>query len=143
MPAGARGRAGMLALAGALALGLGACGEKEEDFANNPRPAASIHVSASVDSKQVSVSPDRIGAGLTNLTVANLSDQPVTVTLVGPGPADNPSTDEIPAGGVGGVMAELAEGDYAVTAGGRANLRPDRLTVGAPRPGSQDELLLP
>jgi hypothetical protein len=134
-------RGGMLAIAAALALGVGACGE-EEDFANEPRPAAPINVSASVDSERVTVSPDRVGAGLAELTVANLSDQAVRVMLIGPGPDDNPSTDEIPAGGVGNLRTELAEGDYEVSAEG-ADVRPDRLTVGPRRPSSENELLLP
>jgi hypothetical protein len=136
-------RSAALAVAGALALGLAACGEKEEDFANEPRAPAPIHVSASVDSERVSVSPNRVGAGLATLTVANLSDQPVTLTLVGPGPNENPSTDEIPADGVGSLRADLREGDYELTAGGGADLRPDRLTVGPERPSSSDQLLLP
>jgi hypothetical protein len=130
-----------LAATMAVALGLGACGE-EEDFANEPRPAAPINVSASVDSEQVRVSPDRVGAGLARLTVANLSDQAVRVMLIGPGPDDNPATDQIPAGGVGNLRTELAEGDYEVAAQG-ADVRPDRLTVGPKRPSSKNELLLP
>jgi hypothetical protein len=135
------GRGELLAIAAALALGVGACGE-EEDFANEPRPPAPINVSASVDSERVRVSPDRVGAGLAELTVANLSDQAVRVMLIGPGPDDNPATDEIPAGGVGNLRTELAEGDYEVSAEG-ADVEPDRLTVGPRRPSSENELLLP
>jgi hypothetical protein len=134
-------RGGMLAIAAAVALGLGACGG-EEDFANEPRPAAPINLSASVDSERVNISPDRVGAGLAELTVANLSDQAVRVMLIGPGSDDNPATDEIPAGGVGNLRTDLAEGDYEVAAQG-ADVMPDRLTVGPPRPGSEHELLLP
>ena len=64
------------------ALALGACGSS--DFANDPRPAAPIVVTATVASGKVQVSPDRFGAGLVTFTIANLSDSPARFTLSGP-----------------------------------------------------------
>jgi hypothetical protein len=137
-----RSRAGTaLAIAALLTLGLGACGS--EDFANEPRPPSPINLSASVNSKRVQVSPTKVGAGLANFTVANLSADPIRLTLVGPGSDDNPASGEIPPGGVGALQTELREGDYEVGAGGRADVRSDTLTVGPERRNSSNELLQP
>jgi hypothetical protein len=127
-----------LALAG---LAVSGCGE--DDFANEPRPAAPIVVTAKVGSDRVLVSPDRFGAGLVNITVSNQSDDPVRLTLVGPEPADNVQGDDIPPLGVGNLKASLSEGDYEVNAGERSDAEPAQLRVGPPRESSSNELLLP
>jgi hypothetical protein len=127
-----------LALAG---LGVAGCGE--DDFENEPRPAAPIVVTAKVGSDQVLVSPDKFGAGLVNITVSNQSDDPVQLTLVGPEPEDNVQGDDIPPQGVGNLKASLSEGDYEINAGERSDAQPAQLRVGPPRESSSDELLLP
>lgn len=121
---------------------LAGCGG-EDDFANDPRPAAPIVVTAKVDDKALVVSPSKFGAGLVNFTVANQSDDPITLTLVGPAPEDNQESDEIPPGGVGNLKADVSEGDYEINAGDRSDADPAQVTVGAARPSSSDELLLP
>jgi hypothetical protein len=136
--ASARGAAAALAVA---ALGVAGCGS--DDFANEPRPAAPIVVTAKVDSEQVLVSPAKFGAGLVNITVSNQSDDPVRLTLVGPKPEDNVEGDDIPPQGVGNLKASLGEGDYEVNAGERSNATPAQLKVGPPRKSSSGELLLP
>jgi len=128
-----------LALAATLAVA--ACGS--DDFANEPRPAAPLVVTAKVDDKKVVVSPGEFGAGLVNITVANQSKDPVSLTLVGPAPEDNEESGEIPPGGVGNLKAEVSEGEYEVNGGERSGARPAQVTVGPPRPSSQDDLLLP
>ncbi len=115
----------------------------EEDFANDPRPAAPIVVTAKIDDQNVVVSPDEFGAGLVNFTVTNQSEDPVTLTLVGPAPEDNEESGEIPPGGVGNLKAEVAQGDYEVNGGERSDSKPAQVTVGPERPSSSDELLLP
>jgi hypothetical protein len=139
--AGRRARgAGCAAVVGAVVLA--GCGG-EDDFANDPRPAAPIVVTAKIDDQQVVVSPGQFGAGLVNFTVANQSDDPVSLTLVGPAPEDNKESSEIPPGGVGSLKAELAEGDYEVNAGERSDSKPAQVTVGPERPSSSDELMMP
>jgi hypothetical protein len=133
-------RAGVATLAVA---GLAVSGCGEDDFANEPRPAAPIVVTAKVGSDRVLVSPDRFGAGLVNITVSNQSDDPVRLTLVGPEPADNVQGDDIPPLGVGNLKASLSEGDYEVNAGERSDAEPAQLRVGPPRESSSNELLLP
>lgn len=137
--AGASAGAALLAVA---ALGIVGCGG-EDDFANEPRPAAPIALAAEVDSKQVAVSPERFGAGLVNITVSNQSDDPVTLTFVGPGPEDNFESGEIPPNGVGNLKAALNEGDYEVSGGERSDAEPTEIAVGPPRESSSDDLLLP
>jgi hypothetical protein len=124
-----------------LAAGLSACGSS--DFANDPRPPVPIEITANVTPDHVLVSPNKVGGGLANFTISNQSDSPVRFTLVGPAPQDNLATNEIPPGGVGNLKASLAEGDYSVTAGSRAQAKPDTLVVGAERKSSQNDLLLP
>ena len=137
--AGASAGAALLAVA---TLGVAGCGG-EDDFANEPRPAAPIVVTAKVDAERVVVSPDQFGAGLVNITVANQSDDPVTLTFVGPGPEDNHSSGEIAPSGVGNLKAALNEGDYEVSGGDRSDAKPAKVAVGPPRKSSSDELLLP
>jgi hypothetical protein len=120
---------------------LAACGE--DDFENQPRPAATIELGARVSEGRVEVSPSKasaVGAGLANFTVSNQSDQPVSLTLDGPTEAVG---DPIPPGGVGDLKAELAQGKYEVGAGEESDALADTLRVGAPRPSSQNDLLLP
>lgn len=137
-----RPRVGIAAIA-ALALAMAAAGCGSEDFANDPRPAAPVGLTAKVDSKEIVVSPAKLGAGLVNITVSNQSEDPVSLTLVGPGPEDNIEGDEVPPGGVGDVKASLSEGDYEVNGGERSDAKPAEIKVGPPRPSSSDELLLP
>jgi hypothetical protein len=136
----ARGAASVAALAGLVAFA--GCGG-DDDFANDPRPAAPIVVTAKVDDQKVAVSPDEFGAGLVNFTVSNQSDDPVSLTLVGPAPEDNQESGEIPPGGVGNLKADVSEGDYEVNGGERSDAKPAQVTVGPERPSSSDELLLP
>ena len=130
-------RATIAVLAAASALSLAACGEDDVD--NNPRPSAPIQVAARVDSEQVVVSPPRFGAGLVNITVANLSDTPVRFTLTGP---KETATPEIQPGAPASLQVELPEGSYQATAEG-SGVRPATVEVGPTRQSSRNELLLP
>jgi hypothetical protein len=135
-----RGRPAALAGLALLAvLALGACGSK--DFPNDPRAPAPKEISAKVDSRQVVVSPDKIGAGLAVFTVANLSESPVRFTVSGP--KTEASTAEIEPGSPANLKVNLREGDYRVSAGRGVNIRPDTIAVGPERKSSQNRLLLP
>ena len=79
-----RRRTGLLAAAGIALIGAAGCGS--DDFANDPRPPAPIELTAKVDDRKVSVSPveidgEPIGAGLATVTIANLTDDEVQLTL--------------------------------------------------------------
>jgi len=124
------------ALAVSAALTLGACGSS--DFANDPRPAAPIVVTATVASGRVDVSPDRFGAGLINLTIANLSDSPVRFTLSGPKDA---ATPPIQPGDPANLKLNLPQGSYQATAGHGGQTVP--VEVGPERDNSSSQLLQP
>jgi hypothetical protein len=124
-------------LAAASALVLAACGSDDVD--NNPRPAAPIQVAARVDSEKVVVSPHRFGAGLVDITVANLSDSPVRFTLTGP---KETATPEIQPGAPGSLQVELPEGSYEASAEG-SGVQPATVEVGPKRESSRNKLLLP
>jgi hypothetical protein len=130
-------RATFAALAVVPALSLAACGSDDVD--NNPRPPAPIEVTARVDSDKVVVSPDRFGAGLVNLAVANLSDSPVRFTLTGP---KRTAPLLIQPGAPGSLKTELPQGSYQATVQG-AGIQAATVKVGPERQSSRNELLLP
>jgi hypothetical protein len=133
---------GALALAG----GTSACGDSGT-FANEPRPAAPITITAAIDKSRVRVSPEKFGAGPITVIVSNQSGASQEITF---------ETDEI--GGTEGGIRKSAgpvadsdtatlqvdprEGTYRLSVKDRS-IQPAQLTVGAPRKSSQDELLQP
>ena len=126
------------ALAISAALSLAACGSS--DFANEPRPAAPIEVTAKVGSGQVIVSPDRFGAGLVTFTIANLSDSPVRFALSGPKDA---ASGPIPPNSPANMKLNLPQGSYQATAGQGGKGQVATFKVGPERQSSQNKVLLP
>jgi hypothetical protein len=117
------------------------------DFKNDPRPPAPIVVSASIDDQQVSVSPRRFGAGPISLIVTNLTSTAQRVTLesndrVGQGPGLRQESAPISPRDTATLTADVGPGRYLVHVRGDA-IDAARLRVGAPRAGSQDDLLQP
>jgi hypothetical protein len=127
---------------GAAALLVAGCGG-DDDFANEPRPPAPILVTAKVDDEKVVVSPGDFGAGLVTFAISNQSDDPVTLTLVGPAPEDNQASSEIPPTGVDEFKAEMVEGDYEINGGERSDAKPAQIAFGPERESSSGDLLLP
>jgi hypothetical protein len=122
------------------AFALGACGE--DDFANDPRPAAPIELTARIADDVVNISPSKasqVGAGLATITISNQSQDPAV--LVFSGPTDDES-NEIVAGGTGDMKITLEQGDYTVSARD-SQARDAKLAVGPDRETSQNDLLLP
>jgi hypothetical protein len=128
---------GVIALAG--------CGDDNDDFANEPRPAVPVQITGVITDDEVTVSPASIGAGPVVLTLSNQSEDPHTVTLEGGtvreriGPINPLDT--------GTIQRTLEEGDYEVKAGSERavarEIRAAALEIGAPRKSSSDETLLP
>ncbi|TMK69145.1 MAG: hypothetical protein E6G48_09330 [Actinobacteria bacterium] len=115
---------------------LGACGSS--DFANQPRPAPPIEVTAQVGGDHVVVSPDHFGAGLVTFTIANLSESPVRFTLSGPKHA---ATPPIQPGVPANMKLDLPQGSYQASAGQGAQSVP--VKVGPERTSSRNKLQLP
>jgi hypothetical protein len=137
-----RMRAAVALLAGATTL-LAGCGE--EDFANEPRPAAAVELTGVIQRDKVTISPDEVGAGPVTITVSNQSDDARTLTLEGErvreqvGPVNPLDTVTI--------QRSLEPGLYEVRAGSpkavAQEIKPAELTVGKERKSSSDEVGLP
>jgi|SRR4051794_22770789 len=134
-----RGRrtAAVAALSVLVVGAIAGCGAK--DFPNNPRTPVQLEVSARVDSQRVQISPDKFGAGIVNFTIANLSSSPIRFSVNGP---KKSSTVEIQPGAPNYLKMNLSEGTYQATAG-KSKIRPATIRVGAERPSSQNDVLLP
>jgi hypothetical protein len=117
------------------------------DYANEPRPATPINVTAAIDEEGISLTPKEFGAGPIVLIVSNQTGKARTVTvetdeLGGSQPGLKQSTGAIEPRGTGTLKVDLREGDYAVSVKGRS-VRPAAVEVGSERKSAQDELLEP
>ncbi len=130
-----RSATALLVAAGALFAGCGS----DEDFANEPRPAATAQLSARIDDRGVEMAPARVGAGMAIVTVSNQSDESAALRFIGP---TRRATAEIPAGGTGNLQLMLETGDYEIEPS-VDTIEPTTLTVGLPRPSAKNELQLP
>ena len=132
-------RAGALAGVAISAALVAGCGD--EDFKNDPRPPVPIVI----QSDKVTVSPSKAGAGPVVITVSNQTRRPRTITLEGEtlvqqeGPIDPGDTATI--------QRTLSPGSYEVRAGSetavRKEIAPAVLDIGAERPASNNDLMLP
>jgi hypothetical protein len=113
------------------------CGRN--DFNNDPRPPIPAEISVKVASDGVVVSPKEFGAGLANITVANLTND--TGSLAIHGPVDATSA-EIGPGDADTLKVDMKSGSYEASADGIA-VAPFSFTVGPERASGQNDLLLP
>ncbi len=128
----------ILALGVLAALSLASCGE--DDFPNEPRPAAPVQLTARIGDDDVTVSPKQVGAGIVAITISNQSQDPAALVLEGP---TDESSAEIAPNNVATIKILLDEGDYTASAGDGNDQREDILSVGAERASSSNDLLLP
>lgn len=136
------------AIAAVVVLGaaIGGCGGGDH-FANEPRPAAPITVSAAISPARVTVSPARFGAGTIELIASNQTATSQRVTLRSRARGEGgerlrQSTGPINPGDTASLTADLAEGSYLVTARSPA-IDAATIVVGASRPSARDRLLQP
>lgn len=123
----------------------GGCGE--DDFANRPRPAATIVVAATISDERVSTSPDRLAAGPIDLIVSNQTGASHRVTLRSRetprrGRPLRQSTGPINPGDTASLQARLDEGTYALAADARS-IAPAEIDVRGRRRSGRDRLLEP
>ena len=138
-----RKRGSVLLAAGAMVVLAGGCGE--DDFKNEDRPAVPVELTGVIQEKEVTVSPDKVGAGPILITISNQTEDAHTVTLEGEnveekvGPVNPLDTATI--------QKTLKTGTYEVRAGSEVavarEIEAAKLVIGAPRDPSNDELLLP
>jgi hypothetical protein len=113
------------------------CGRN--DFNNDPRPPVPLEVSVKIANDGVVVSPKEFGAGLANITVANLTNETGSLAIHGPVTADSA---EIGPGDADTVKVDMKSGSYEASVDG-ISVRPYNFTVGPERPSGQNDLLLP
>jgi hypothetical protein len=113
------------------------CGRN--DFNNDPRPPIPAEISVKIASDGVAVSPKEFGAGLANITVANLTNETGSLAIHGPVDATSPT---IAPGEADTIKVAMKTGSYEASVDGIA-LRPFSFTVGPERPSGQNQLLLP
>ena len=139
---------GRAAAAGAVLIAslLAGCGGSEGDYANKPRPAPPINVTAAISDKKISVSPKEFGAGPVTIIVSNQTGAKQTVTLEtdelgGSGPGLKESSDPIGPRGTGTLTVDVREGSYALSVSDGPKAA--KFDVGPARKSGQDQLLQP
>jgi hypothetical protein len=133
-------------LAAAVTCALAGCGGSGGDYANKPRPATPINVTAAINDKEISISPKTFGAGPVVFIVSNQTGSDQTVTLQtqelgGSQPGQKQSTDPIAPRATGTLKADVREGTYELSV--RNGPSPKTLEVGGERKSAQDTLLEP
>jgi hypothetical protein len=127
-------------MAAALVAGCG-----DEDFANDPRPPVPIGLSGVIQSDRVTVSPARAGAGPIVITISNQTQRQRTITLEGETLVTR--SGPIEPGDTATIQRTLSPGSYEVRAGSptavRREIEPAMLDIGAERPASNNDLMLP
>lgn len=126
-----------------LAAGCGGGGERT----NAPRPPAQAMMTAAIHDDVIRVSPATIGAGQIVLVVSNQTRRPQRLTFetdeLGSGrPGRTASTPVIGPSATGRLTIDARSGRYSVHTRDR-RVRAAHVVIGAPRPSSQDQLLLP
>jgi hypothetical protein len=121
-------------------LGLAGCGAGNR--ANHDAPPAPINVTAAIHSKQVEISPARVGGGPVVFIVSNQSPRPQTLTVESAGRTAGvrASSDPIAPQGTGRVSLTVRRGTYVVSVPHAVSAR---LRVGRQRRSAQNVLLQP
>jgi hypothetical protein len=130
----------------ALALGVGGCGGDDE-FANDERAPATVTLSASITSANVTIAPSHLGAGTIELIASNLTSTSQQVTLRSEALADGADpleqrTGPINPGDTASLTADLTQGTYRLTTRSQA-IAPATIRVGPRRASAKDQLLQP
>lgn len=130
-----------LAAAALAAATLPGCGSGGKSYANGPRPAAPIVITAAITQGGVNVSPTQFGAGLIQLVVVNLTNRSQQLSLVSNGGASfRQQTGPINPEETARLQAQLGSGYYSLGSSDSA-LDGARLTVGPQRPNSSSNRL--
>ena len=130
--------------AAAAAILIAGCGGS--DFENKARPAVTLQLSGVIAKDQVTVSPSRnLGAGPFAITLSNQTGERHTVKIEG-GTITEPPQPVDP-GDTVTIKRTLDPGTYEVSAGSAQavpkEIKPATLNVGADRPDSNSDLMLP
>ena len=134
-----------IAATGLAAIVVAGCGS--DNYANEPRPPRPLNIGAFINGERVTISPARIGGGPATIVVTNQSRVSQSLLLRGAVDADPctgkvSSTGPINPQGTATFKVNLTEGACTLSTV-RPKVAPARLEVGAQRPTSQNDLLLP
>ncbi len=132
-----RGRALLVLATLLVALVVVGCGR--DDFNNDPRPPIPAEISVKIATDGVAVSPREFGAGLANITIANLTNESGSLAIRGPVDA---TSQQIAPGDADTLTVDMKTGNYEASVDGFA-VSPFSFTVGPERPSGQNDLLLP
>lgn len=141
----------------AIGAGLAGCGSGGNGhFANNPRPPSPINLTVYINDHRVSLSPTSAGAGPVVFIVTNQASRAESVTILPAGSdAGQPLADTGPISpqATASVKVNLSTGAYTVstTSSGSTQaataatppIQPALLHIGAQRPSSSGQLLIP
>jgi hypothetical protein len=132
---------------GCVAVPASGCGGDEADYANDPRPPATITIAARIGDDRVTVSPSEFGAGPIELIVSNQTEEAQELTLEtdeigGDAPGIEQNSGPINPGDAARLKVDLRTGTYRVAVDGDG-IKPAELTVGDERESAQNELLQP
>jgi hypothetical protein len=130
--------------AAAAAILIAGCGGS--DFENKARPAVTLQLSGVIAKDQVTVSPSsNLGAGPFAITLSNQTGERHTVKIEG-GTITEPPQPVDP-GDTVTIKRTLDPGTYEVSAGSEQavpkEIKPATLKIGAARPDSNGDLMLP
>ncbi len=134
----------VLATFATAAIFVAGCGD--EDFENKPRPAVRLQLSGVIQTDKVTVSPSRnLGAGPFEITISNQTEDAHTITLEGESITEDAGSVE--PDDTLTIKRTLDPGTYEVRAGSEQavpkEIEPAVLDIGAERPDSNSDLLLP
>ena len=134
----------MATVAAGVVLGTAGCGGS--DFKNEPRPPAPVQLSGVITDKEVTVSPNRLGAGPVVIIISNQTQKAHSVKLEGPGGTEGASAGPINPLDTARLQLTTQEGKYTVSAGSSTAsnaIKPATLEFGPKRPSSSNQVLLP
>jgi hypothetical protein len=127
----------------ALVGGLSACGRVDvKDKPSAARPPVEMLVSAAITDRGVHLSPAEIGGGPVRIVVNNQSERTIKASLVRDDGGTTATQYKIDPGQNAAIRTELKRGSYRLIAG-KNEEQGAALAVGARRPSSDGELLLP
>jgi len=132
------------------------CGSSGGHFANRPRPPSPVNLTVYINNARVSVSPTAVGAGPVVFVVTNQADQAESLMILPAGvSAAQPLADTGPISpqATAEVKVNLDTGAYTVATSGSGGtqasqaaatpIQPALLRIGAQRPSSSGQLLVP
>jgi hypothetical protein len=105
-----------------------------------------VQLSGVITDKEVTVSPDRVGAGPIIIIISNQTQKAHTVKLEGPGGTEGAQAGPINPLDTAKLQLTTEEGKYTVSAGSRAatdSIKPATLEIGPKRASSSNQVLLP